>query len=98
MNYYYRDHDKNKNLIVNYFADRQQADYIIKRIEMKVIKKCWYCKECENCAQLSNYKKIFNNQGFWTFNKYIRTWNIFDPEWSYKNTKFDIYPLRRLCK
>ena len=95
MDCWYKDHDKDKNPIANYFADKQQAEFLIKRIKMKIIKKCYYCKKCKDCEQLSNLKKIFNKQGFWTFNKYVRTWNIFDPEWSYKNTEFELYPLRQ---
>ena len=73
MNYWYKDYDKDKNPIVNYYADRQLTEFVVKRIEMKVIKPCYYCKNCENYIKLPNYKKIFNKQGFWTFNKFVKT-------------------------
>ena len=46
MNYWYKDYDKDKNPIVNYYADRQLTEFVVKRIEMKVIKPCYYCKNC----------------------------------------------------
>ena len=74
MNYWYKDYDKDKNPIVTYYADRQLTEFVIKRIEMKVIKTCcYYCKNCESCIKLPNCKKIFNKQGFWTFNKFVKT-------------------------
>ena len=72
----WEDDDAEKNLIVNYFAERQHTELVIKKIEMKIIKTCFYCRTCENSIKFSNYKKIFNGQGFWTFNKHIRCWNV----------------------
>ena len=63
---------------------------------MTIIKTCFYSKNCENCTKLSNYRKIFNEQGFWTFNKHIRCWNVFDPEWSYKNKFFELFPIKEV--
>ena len=89
-------HDAEKNPIVNYFADRQHTELAIKKIEMKIIKNCFYCRNCENCTKFSNFKKVFNKQGFRTFNKHIRCWNFFDPEWSYKNKIFELFPIREV--
>ena len=92
----WEDHDAEKNPIVNYFADRQHTELAIKKIEMKIIKNCFYCRNCENCTKFPNYKKVFNKQGFWTFNKHIRHWNFFDSEWSYKNKIFELFPIRKV--
>ena len=92
----WEDDDAEKNLIVNYFAERQHTELVIKKIEMKIIKTCFYCRTCENSIKFSNYKKIFNGQGFWTFNKHIRCWNVFDPEWSYKNKILELFPIREV--
>ena len=92
----WEDDDAEKNLIVNYFAERQHTELVIKKIEMKIIKTCFYCRTCENSIKFSNYKKIFNGQGFWTFNKHIRRWNVFDPEWSYKNKNLELFPIREV--
>ena len=32
--------------------------------------------------------------GFWTFNKDVRIWEIYDPDWSYKNNIFEIKPCK----
>ena len=66
---------------------------------MTIIKTCFYCKNCEvftklSNTKLSNYGKVFNELGFWTFNKHIRCWSVFDPEWSYQNNFFELFPIR----
>ena len=65
------DHNAETNPIINYFADRRHTEIILKKFEMTVIKTCFYCRDCENCTKLSNYRKVFNAQGFWTFNKHM---------------------------
>ena len=92
----WEDHDVETNPIINYFAHKQHTEIILKKIEMKIIKTCFYCKNCESCTKPSNYKKVFNKQGFWTFNKHIRCWNVFDPEWSYKNKIFELFPIKEV--
>ena len=92
----WEDHDAETNPIINYFAHKQHTEIILKKIEMKIIKTCFYCKNCESCTKLSNYKKVFTKQGFWTFNKHIRCWNVFDPEWSYKNKIFELFPIKEV--
>ena len=94
----WEDLEAKTNPIINYFADRQHTEIIIKKIKMTIIKTCFYCKNCENCTKLSekHYRKIFNEQGFWTFNKHIRCWNVFDPEWSYKNKFFELFPIKEV--
>ena len=63
---------------------------------MKIIKTCFCYRTCENCTKFSNYKNFLNKQGFWTFNKHIRCWNVFDPEWSYKSKNFELFPIREV--
>ena len=92
----WEDHNTETNPIINYFADRQHTEIILKKFEMTIIKTCFYCRDCENCTKLSNYRKVFNAQGFWTFNKHIRCWNVFNPEWSYKNRIFELYPIKEV--
>ena len=31
--------------------------------------------------------------GFWTFNKHVKMWDIFDPDWSIKSRVFSMEPL-----
>ena len=32
--------------------------------------------------------------GFWTCNKDVRIWEIYDPDWSYKNRIFEMKPCK----
>ena len=43
---------------------------------------------CENCQKLENKRKIFKKMGFWSFNKDVKYWNVFDPDWCLKNRVF----------
>ena len=60
----WEDYNAETNPIINYFADRQHTEIILKKIEMTIIKTCFYCWDCENCTKLSSYRKVFNVQGF----------------------------------
>ena len=90
----WEDHDAEKNTIINYFADRQHTEKILKKIESKVVRSCFYCKVCQNCRKLNTYKDVFKQQGFWTFNKKIKYWNVYDPNWSMRNEIFKLLPIR----
>ena len=92
----WEDHDAEKNLIVNYFADRQHTEFLLKKIEKKIIKTCFYCKNCENCTKLFEYNKVFKQQGFWSFNRHLKCWNVFDPDWFIKNRIFKLLPVREV--
>lgn len=41
------------------------------------------------------YKREFNKMGFWTFNKDVKYWDVYDQDWSYRNEVFKLEPLRR---
>ena len=56
--------------IKNYIASRQMAKDLRDKIEIRVIKKCYYCQRCENCTKFKTYKLEFEKKGFWTFNKH----------------------------
>ena len=32
--------------------------------------------------------------GFWTFSKDVRIWEVYDPDWSYKNSIFEMKPCK----
>ena len=66
------DHDAEKNPIVNYFADRQHTELSLKKIEKKIIESCFYCRNCENCTKLFPYNKVFKQQGFGSFSRYLK--------------------------
>ena len=89
-------HDIETNPIVNYFADRQHTELILRKIEKKIETRCFYCKKCENCNRIFQYKEVFKQQVFWTFNSEIKYWNVYGPDW-YKGNKFlKLVPIRNI--
>ena len=88
------DHDLETNLIINYFADKFHTEQVLRKIEKLIEKKCFYCQECKNCKKLFEYRNVFKQQGFWTFNKDIKVWNVFDPAWCRKNRVLILEPNR----
>ena len=79
---------------INYTASRQMAKDLLDKIEKKVIKKCYYCQRCENCTKFKTYKLEFEIKGFWAFNKHIRWWYVYDPDFSKRNIVFELQPIR----
>ena len=90
----WENHDVEKCRIINYVADRQHTEIILRKIEEKIVQSCFYCINCENCIKLSDYKNVFQQQGFWIFNKYIKYWDVYDPNWSIRNRIFKLLPVR----
>ena len=88
------DHDLETNPIINYFADRFHTEPVLRKIEKLIEKKCFYCQECKNCKKLLEYRNVFKQQGFWTFNKQIKVLNVFDPAWRKKNRVLILEPSR----
>ena len=86
--------DAEKNPIINYFADRQHTEIILRKIEKTIELHCFYCMNCEDCKKLNKYKEVFKQQGFWSFNKDIKYWNVYDPDWCSKNKIFKLGLIR----
>ena len=91
----WEDHDAKTNPIINCFADRDHTEIILKQQEYLIAETCKYCKECQNCKKLNRYRDEFKKKGFWTFNKNVKHWNVYDPDWSYRNELFSLKPVRR---
>ena len=91
----WEDHDEKTNPIINCFADRDHTEIILKQQEYLIAETCKYCKECQNCKKLNRYRDEFKKKGFWTFNKNVKHWNVYDPDWSYRNELFSLKPVRR---
>ena len=79
--------------IINYFADRQNTEIILRKQEKIIEETCCYCKKCENCIKLKTYRDKFKQKGFWTFNKHGRAWDVYDRDWSIRNRVFLLEPL-----
>ena len=78
---------------INYFSDRENTELILLRQEIQIQNKCVYCNECEKCDKFTKYRKEFLKMGFWTFNKNVRIWEVFDPDWSVKNRVSSMKPV-----
>ena len=91
----WEDQDAKTNPIINCFADRDHTEIILKQQEYFIAETCKYCKECQNCKKLNRYRDEFKKKGFWTFNKNVKHWNVYDPDWSYRNELFSLKPVRR---
>ena len=83
-------HNKDICQIKNYYADRNHAELILFRQEMQIEDSCEFCLTCDKCKKF--LRKEYKNKGFWTHNKKVKIWEIFDPDWSYKNDVFEIKP------
>ena len=55
----WEDHDLESNPIINYFADREHTQLILKKIENKIKKNCFYCKTCDDCNKLEEHRQVF---------------------------------------
>ena len=86
------EHDPAKCPIINYFADRNNTELILLKQENEIEKNCFYCNTCKKCKKLKEYEAEFKKMVFWTFNKNIRAWNAFDPDWSIENRVFSMKP------
>lgn len=83
------------NAIINSLANRQHTEKVFRDIEKKLIKNmCFYYKRCKNCKKFETYRNEFIKKGFWMFNKKIKYWDVYDPDWSYRNTVFKLQPIR----
>ena len=48
----------------------------------------------QNLSKTRQQKKNIQKMGFWTFNKDIKYWEVFDPDWCAKNRVFDLGVLK----
>ena len=80
----WKDHDLGTCPTINYFADINHTELVLKKAEEKILKGCFYCQEYKNCKTFKEYLKVFKQNGFWTFNKNIKVWNVYDPQWCKK--------------
>ena len=81
------------NMLVNYFADRQHTEQLLRKIEKMIKKRCFYRTMCNLCKKFTTYWLKFKQEGFWTFHKDIRYWEVYDPDLSTKNTFFRLNPI-----
>ena len=80
--------------IVNYFAQRQYVKKLLNDEENVVIKKFYFCNNCKQCEKFYPIRSESKRKDFWTFNKYIKYWDVRDPSFNESNRKFEIRPIR----
>ena len=85
---------KEENMIVNYFADTQRTEQLLKNMEKMIKKRCFYCTVCHLCKIFTTHRLEFKQRGFWTFQKDVKYWDVYDPDWSTKNTFFRLKPIK----
>lgn len=78
---------------INYISDCENTELILLRQEIQIQNECDYCNESEKCSKFGQYRKEFKKIDFWTINKNVRVWEIFDPDWSVK-TVFLMKPVK----
>ena len=89
----WEDHDAATCIRINYFTDRQNTEIVLRKQENLIAETCCYCKECKNCTKVKTYREELKKKGFWTFNKHVRIWNVYDPDWSFRNRIFSLESL-----
>ena len=82
--------NKNTCEITNYYLTKERAEELLSKQETQIEDTCEYCLTCRKCKKYLTYSKEYKKVGFWTFNKNVKIWEIFDPDWSYKNIVFEI--------
>ena len=82
------EHNAAKCPKINYFADRNNTALILTKQENEIGNTCYFCNTCKKCSRLKECRAKFKRLGFWTFNKHVKLWNVFDPEWSNKSRIF----------
>ena len=84
------EHDAATCPIINHFADRNNTALILTKKENEIGNTCYFCNICKNCNKFKEYRAEFEKMGFWIFNKGVKIWNVFDPEWLIKNRVFSM--------
>ena len=86
--------DKNTCEIKNYYLTKERAEELLPKQGTQIEDTCEYCLVSQRCKEYLTYSKGYKKAGFWTSNKNVRIWEIFDPDWSCKNAIFEIKPCK----
>ena len=78
---------------VNQFLKREHVENLLSDIENHLKKYCYYCKNCEFCNAYLVRRAEMKKMGFWTHNKHIKFWDVYDPLWHRDNVKFTLKTL-----
>ena len=73
---------------VNYFVRQELVKKLLTDAKIDVRKVCWYCKDYKKCERFYSIRSEFKKNGFSTFNKGNKYWDVRDHE------QFKIRPIR----
>ena len=78
---------------INNFYKRETVKKFLNNIENHLKKYCYYCNDCEFCNAYVLRRAEMKRMGFWTHNKHMKFWDVYDPLWHRDNVKFTLKPL-----
>ena len=81
-------------LPINIFLERDTLKKLVEKLEIHVSKSCFYCSNCQFCKEMNIRRDELKRMGFWSHNRSIKYWNVYDPLYNKKNEKFYIKPLK----
>ena len=85
--------DKNTCEIKNYYLTKDRAEELLSKQETQIEDTCEYCLSAKDAKNILPIRKSIKAV-FWTFNQNVKIWEVFDPDWSYKSTIFEIRPCK----
>ena len=77
----------------NMFLSRDTLKKLVEKLEVHVSKNCFYCSNCQFCKEMKIRRDELKRMGFWSYNKNVKYWNVYDPLYNRENEKFYILPL-----
>ena len=80
-------------LPVNMFLDRETVEKLLQKLEKHMINYCYYFSNCQFCKENKIRRDELKRMGFWTHNKTVKCWNVYDPLYNKKNEKCTVLPL-----
>ena len=81
---------------VNYINNRQDIHCLLQELEVKIVKKCGLCERCYFCLRYHNQYNELKKKGFFTLMKNVVYWDVRDPEFNFKNEKYEIFPVYKI--
>ena len=61
------------------FLARDTLNKLVEKLEVHVSKNCFYCSNCQFCKEMKIRRDELKRMGFWSHNRNIKYWNVYDP-------------------
>ena len=72
---------------------RDTLKKLVEKLEVHVSKNCFYCSNCQFCKEMNICRDELKRMGFWSYNRHVKYWNVYDPLYNKENEKFYIKSL-----